>query len=163
MSTREQFITGPLGKTPTTLIGCNITTASGSGKYNFAPQYRQDSNLRVVSSGALTAATYKNIISISGSGVLNYLAIYAEDATSRDMYVKITLDGNLVLERSVLTNVTTGAGLTAIGSSHILVNTDSQFQIGADFVPFSNSCVIAIKSSLTETDKISTLYRARTI
>ena len=151
-----------LSKPPTAIIGSNVTTAS---TYNWSQRFTVanalgQSNIRTTLSGAMTAATYKEILAVTGSGVLNFAGVAAEDATSRDLYIKVLIDGVQVCERSMLTCVTAGSGVVCVGTLFYDGTTSSSLTF--DQIPFASSLSIQIKSSLTETDKLLTLYHYRT-
>jgi len=107
-----------------------------------------DTNTKVFLSGVLTADTYKSILSIpSGRGVIFRAGVKTNDSTSRTVGLKIVLDGTTVFDAISSVTAQISSGLVGIGD---VVNAGPQPP-----VPFNTSLDIQIKSSLTETDKIS--------
>lgn len=107
-------------------------------------------------SGVLTAATYKDVITLTGRGVLNLAAVKANDATSRTVHIKLTIDGTTVVEATG-TTATTHYGFVPVGFV-----SPAGAAVSLDQVPFETSCVVAIKSSITETDKLAFASAYRT-
>lgn len=111
-----------------------------------------------VASGSLTADTYPGTgqIEITGEGVLNLLYFYVTDTTSRDVTIKIEVDGTQIIEDSLSTITTANSGGILVG-----MGTNSMGAIALDQIPFSSSLKIFLKSSVTETDKCYLKYIAR--
>ena len=139
MSNLSQFIGG--NKPPKALV--NYAT---SGVAGYVASYGQSTL-----SGALTAATLKEVLNVSGSGVVNYVAAFVADATSRTLSVKVIVDGITVADirsgaitTSLYGLAAVGGGITSTGGTTI------------DHLTFNTSLVVQIASSLSETDKITT-------
>lgn len=124
-------------------VSADMPTVGGTG-------WREGNNLRYTLSGALTANTYKTVLSVSGVGELNFCALSTLDATSRNCSLRITADGVVVYEKTVV----------ALGSQKAIVGVggiDSSVSGGAAKfapVPFFASLTVELKSHLTETDKV---------
>ena len=152
-----------LSKPPTAILGGTGTATSTQDAWGTANLIaRPGQNLRLTLSGALTAATYKEIVAVTGAGVLNFAGVYAVDTTSRDIYIKVLIDGVQVVERSILTVVTTGVGPVCVGSTQY-DNTNGVASHTFDQIPYTSSLSIQIKSSLTETDKLTLAAYYRTV
>lgn len=102
---------------------------------------------KVVLSGALTATVYKEMLAVSGSGCISQCVVYAVDTTSRTMGLKLVIDGVTVFDATSATCTAANAGISALGSGSTLQP-----------VFFNTSLSISIKSSLSETNKISVGY-----
>ena len=137
MSNLSQFIGG--NKPPKALV--NYAT---SGVAGYTAAYGQSTL-----SGALTAATLKEMLNVSGSGVVNYVAAFVADSTSRTLRVKVIVDGITVADITSSAITTPLYGLIAVGAG-VASNTT------IDHLTFNTSLVVQIASSLTETDKITT-------
>lgn len=103
-------------------------------------------------SGALTADTYSELVSISAPGSLRFCGVYRIDATSRTVGLKIVLDGVTVLADIDAALASSGTGWIGVG-----------FAIGAnnggfEAIRFNASLSIHVRSSVTETDKIVLVY-----
>jgi len=142
--------TSPLLRTPTALTQ---KTDFGSGIASLSMTHA-----KATLSGALTANTYKSMVSVTGGGVLSLAAVTAVDTTSRDMAIRITLDG--VVINTATTTATTVADRGAVGVGHVVMSGSTPMVLPQD-LPFSTSCLIEIKSSLTETDKLTLYYALR--
>jgi hypothetical protein len=160
MSSASQFFGG--AKPPKLLVGSDDT-----GTLVVVPASLLDAgfgeklNLRTMLSGATTAGVYKSLVSVSGSGVLSVLLLQSITAGPRDMHAKVTIDGVVVLERQ---KNAAGAlrGCNVVGSLHATTGTGGFSFFNSDYLPFSKSLDISIKSSLSETDQISIAYRYHT-
>jgi hypothetical protein len=95
-------------------------------------------------SGAVTAATYKDILTISGGGIIWTAAVGVVDTTSRTVGLRLVLDGVTVFDAISAAITTANNGFYAVFST----------TYNPRVISFRNSCVIGIKSSLSETDKI---------
>jgi len=127
------------------VIGAGIADANGA---------------KQVLSGALTAATYKELLAISGSGVLEMAYAKAMDATSRTVGLKIIIDGTTVFDAVSGTTTTADTCVLAVGNrGYFAAGINSYLTRGA--VPFNSSLSIQAKSSLSETDKVAVGYAYR--
>lgn len=106
-------------------------------------------------SGALTASTFKIMVNITGtSGKVPICAVVTKDATARVISLRITLDGSYV-------TTITSSSISSSGYAIIAAGTTASSTVLIDGEPlrFKTSCLIEISSSLTETDKISLVYK----
>lgn len=140
------------GERPVRALFQNEDTVASSAPVFNGAAWRAANNLRYALSGALTAATYKDMISVSGAGVLKFCAVAAVDATSRDISIRVTIDGVIVYEKTMTSIVTVDKGVVGIGACAAISTTD--YAVTFDRIAFNASAVIAIKSSRTETDKL---------
>lgn len=141
------------GRRPVRAIFGGDSTSAASMPSIGDPLWREANQLRQTLSGALTANTYKTVLSFSGAGELNFCALSTVDATSRNCSLRITADGVVVYEKTV---VSLGSQKAIVGVGGI----DSSVANGAAKfapVPFFASLTVELKSSLTETDKILAL------
>lgn len=113
--------------------------------------WRTANNLRKVLAGALTANTYKSILSISGAGRVRFACAAVADSTARTVSVRIVSDGVVVFERSVAFTGYADLGILAIGGmDSTTVNAPVRF----GDLAFNASLSVDVRSSLTETDKL---------
>lgn len=107
-------------------------------------------------SGAMTANTLKQILSVTGRGCINWLGFWTADATSRTVRAKITIDGVVVLD-------STSAAISTVLAGGIYIGEQYNGYVG-EFDPtyFNQSLLIEMASSLTETDKLAIAYRYKT-
>jgi hypothetical protein len=103
---------------------------------------------REVLSGALTASTLKDVVSITGSGQIPYLAAYAKNATSRTVRLVVVVDGSTVFDATSSALSSNGSGLYAAGFNGAPGNP----------IRFNASCLIRVASSLSETDNVAVGY-----
>lgn len=115
----------------------------------------------LTASGAMTATVYKAVVSVSGPGVLNLALCNCADGTARDIAMKVVLDGTQVVEVSAAAVALAGGGLVAAGWA--AAPTSGVPSVQFDQLPFLNSMVVSIKSSLTETDKMNYGVYYRTV
>jgi hypothetical protein len=151
MSAIEQFFGGQ--RAPKTLVnGTNVAAAVCTNIYTAST-----SPAKTTLSGAMTAATLKTALSLTGQGTVSYIALRANDATSRTVRLKITIDGVVVFDPGVsAANITAGRGITAIGAT---TADGASLQTGIVLQPiyYNNSFLVEIASSLTETDSLTFL------
>jgi hypothetical protein len=127
------------------------STASADMPTMGTSAWRNANNLRKVLAGALTANTYKSILSISGAGRLRFACAAVADSTSRTASVRIVSDGVVVLERSVAFTGYSDVGILAVGGmDQTSVNLTARF----GDLAFNASLSIDVRSSLAETDKL---------
>ena len=141
MSTLSQFAGG--AATRTIVNAFSSGGVSGSGL-----TAGQSTGSREVLSGALTAATLKDIVSITGGGQMSYLVAYAKNATSRTIRLVVILDGTTVFDATSSAGSANGSGVIAVGRP------------GASGSPirWNASCLIRVASSLSETDNVAVGY-----
>ena len=161
MSSASQFFGGG-AKPPKLLVGSNdtgTTVISPLGAFDTALGAKL--NLRTTASGATTAGAYKSLVSVAGSGVLSVLLMQSLTTGPRDMFIKVTIDGVVVLERQK-NAASTHHIVNAVGGLHSTSGTNAVSFFSTDYVPFSKSLDISVKSSLSETDQIAIAYRYHT-
>lgn len=132
-------------RVPTALIGSAANT-----NYIFPIQtvlQSRLSNIKVSSSGAVTAGTLKTALTVTGAGCLQFVLVTTTDNTPRTLRTKITLDGNVVYDYTTGNITSADAGIHAIGAGN---NTN---MIIYEQVFFNRSCLVEFASSLSETDK----------
>ena len=154
------FNVSPLTSPPKVIV--NQWSAGGAAPKNFAMYSYQIDAIKSVLSGALTAATYKELLAITGAGVLELAIVSAVDVTSRTFGIKLVFDGITAFD--AITGVTTNDqdyGMIAVG--HGYTTPASVYAIQPRDYPFNSSLSISVKSSLSETDKIRLWYQYRTI
>ena len=112
-------------------------------------------NIKAYSSGALTADTYKELISVTGGGVVQCAMCRTMDTTSRTVGLKIVIDGVTVFDAVSSAITASNKGLIAIGGG----GPESTYSVPlhAEPQPFFSSLSISIKSSVSETDKVELL------
>lgn len=130
------------------IFGSDLTTAADMPGIGLSA-WREANQLRQTLSGALTANTYKTVLSVSGAGELNFCALSTVDAIGRNCSLRITADGVVVYEKTIV----------ALDSQKAIVGVggiDSSISSAAKFapVPFFASLTVELKSSLSETDKV---------
>lgn len=107
-------------------------------------------------SGALTADTYKTLVTISTRGWLRLCGVYRLDATSRTLGLKIVMDGTTVID-----DVDAAATLNGLGWFGVGIHDDT-FGISQEYIRFNSSLSLQVKSSLSETDKVALVYSVGT-
>ena len=113
----------------------------------------------VLLSGALTATVYKELVSLSTPGILRLCGIVSEYATSRTLGLKVIIDGVVVFDEVSSAITTAREGFFAVGNTYFR-NQTSTPAATAEFESFgfNSSLSILVKSSITETDKVSLQY-----
>lgn len=148
MSTLSQFSGGAATR--------SIVNAFSSGGVSSAGNLNAGTSgnaSREVLSGALTANTLKDLLSVSGSGQVPYLSAYSKDATSRTIRMVVIVDGTTVFDATSNAIAGTNNGILAagyVGSSN--AGTPSHP------IRFNSSLLVRVASSLTETDKVAIAY-----
>jgi hypothetical protein len=108
-------------------------------------------------SGGVTANILKTYFSDTGAGVISSLAVKVNDATSRTIRVKVTVDGSPtpVFDSTSAASSVNVRGLIVCGSGSF-----SSAGIVPEIPPiyYKSSILIEFASSLTETDKF-TIFR----
>lgn len=150
MSNLSQFFGGD--NPPTALLG---GTPNGSSAYDvFSAISVSRFSLPVVSSGAMTAGVYKNVLTVSGSGVLNFAA-FGSIGGPRTISLRITIDGTVVY--SATTSSGNERGL--VGAGALIWETSTYASVALDQIPFNTSLVIDVASSDTTGGDIALAYR----
>ena len=106
-------------------------------------------------SGALTADTYKEMVSLSDSGILRLCGAFVLDTTSRTVGLKIVIDGTTVYDHVSPAITTTSEGFYSVGYGAAPAG---QGFAAFESFQFNNSLSISVKSSLSETDKVGLIY-----
>lgn len=115
-------------------------------------------------SGALTANTLATILNITGTaGQMPALAVATNDATSRTIRVKVTVDGTSVYDFTSAATTTSGNGVSIVGfNTNLLLSGGSTQMTASAPIKFRSSLKIEIASSLSETDKLTAYYKYNT-
>jgi len=129
-------------KTPATVVGLFDTGQLS----NIISNNVSVAGLNSTLSGALTANTYKNVVSVAAPGRLLVAAAYRNNTTSRSVGLRITLDGVVFYDVFDLVNTSLGRG--PVGSG---ITVPTGFNMSNYHF---NTLSVDIKSSLTETDGI---------
>ena len=149
------FNSGGLNAPPTSIVnGCSggtLLSASGGGT---TPGTMDAISGKKYLSGALTAITYKELVSVTGPGVISsaYVQSVYGDTTSRTIGLKITIDGRDVFSAISAASTIANDGLVGVGLA-------SSGRAGfAQVMPepkmFDSSLSISVRSSLNESDKL---------
>jgi hypothetical protein len=108
---------------------------------------------RSLDSGSTTANTLKTIFSATGGGVIHGLIARSNNATSRTIRARLTLDGVVVFDSTSAAIASANAGGIVVGGW------SSASGLHAPTVAvFASTATFEIASSLTETDGIQTQY-----
>ena len=134
----------------------SIINAASSGGLGFAQSIAPTFDAKKTLSGALTANTYKEIVSVSGPGVISMAAVFTVDATSRAMGIKVVIDGITIFDAASAAEAYANCLMVAIG---YITRNDAAGFLASEKIPFNSSLSVSIKSSLAETDKIALLCK----
>ena len=148
MSTFSQFVGGAA---TTSIVNYYSSGGVSSGS---TLSSGNASNSKKVLSGALTANTLATILSVSGGGEVPLLFAAVEDATSRTLRVRVTVDGTVVYDATTSAITTLGHGQVVAGQ----VADTSYVAASASGIRFNASLLVEIASSLSETNKVSLSY-----
>ena len=111
--------------------------------------------------GAVTAGVLKTVLSISGTaGRMPMLLVGSANATSRTIRCRVTVDGQAspyAFDSTTTDNESNNIGIAVAG----YYNTTSG-GIPDNVITWSNSIVVEVASSLTETDFIFVAYKYTT-
>ena len=110
-----------------------------------------------VLSGALTANTYANLISVNTPGVLEICGLVPVDATARTITLSILVNGQEIFVQGIATSATTSS-LIGVGAPASKDGSNLVYVI-PEPLRFTTSLLIRIKSTLTETDKLRLYYQ----
>ena len=114
-----------------------IAIAGGTGLFN----------AKNVATGALTANTLANLLTLTGSGRCSMAAVASVDATARTHRLQIIVDGSVAFDATSASTAAGGSGIFAAGA------TVSSALIPGDPIYFNSSFSINYASSLSETGK----------
>ena len=103
-------------------------------------------------SGALTADTYLELVSLSTPWWLRVCGVFRVDGTSRTVGLKIIIDGTTVIDAVDAAIGSSERGWYAIGGGINIT------MMALEGIRFNASLSLQIKSSITETDKIALKY-----
>src|SRR3990167_9251445 len=132
---------------PKTLVNAHSSGGSaGTALTNIANQGKD------ILSGALTADTYKEVLAITGAGAASFIGAKVADTTSRTIGLKVVVDGVTVFDATTAALTAASAGGIAVGVPS--VNTGYP-TMPTDRIDWKTSLSVSIKSSVTETDKVS--------
>lgn len=145
MSTLGQFVGG---ERVASLVG---TPQTSTAMANVSAQ----AAATVALSGAMTSAVLKTALTITGRGRVNWLGMYCNDATSRTLRMKITLDGTVIRDTTSAAIAVSLSGFVGLGSGKYVA--DAPAVVFQPLV-FNATLLVEIASSLTETDKASFAY-----
>ena len=149
MSTYSQFT----GGAPTTSI-VNFYSSGGVSSGS-ALSSGTASNSRSVLSGALTANALKTLLTVTGGGEVPLLFVSTQDATSRTLRVRVTVDGAVVFDATSSAIAASNQGTVVMGQP---VST-SYLAAVSPGIRFNSSLVVEAASSLSETDKVLLAYQ----
>lgn len=121
-----------------------VATSLESASMDTAAQH---ANATRTLSGAMAAATLQTALSISGRGRVNLACLYQNDATSRTIRMKITLDGTVIKDHTSATSTTANKGFCGIG---VCTYVGGPSVVIYQPVKFSSSLLIQIASSRIE-------------
>lgn len=107
-------------------------------------------NAKGILSGALTANVYKSLLSVTGRGRLRFIGARQEDTTSRQVGLKLTIDGTIVFQALGAVSTQNGGGVVAVGTMNAV-----DYGQESDGVYFNHSFSVEVSSTITETDKVS--------
>ena len=147
MSTLSQFTGGGVTRTIV-----NAFSSGGVSSGNVPANVGTNMG-REVLSGALTANTLKDIVSVTGSGQMELITAYAKNATSRTIRLVVVVDGATVFDATSNAVTGNGNGLVAVGQA-----LSGGGVARSAPVRFNSSCVIRVASSLSETDLVAIGY-----
>lgn len=119
----------------------------------------QNANCLSTLSGDMTAGVLKTAYSATGKGRVNFFAVYCNDATSRTIRIKVTVNGSAVAyDKTSAAIEISGGGVIAIGSGQPSV---SGVPVLFQPIDYTSGILIEFASSLTETgNKLTTAINA---
>lgn len=148
----------PLTSPPKTIV--NFHSAGGGAAipitgdgYNY---YRK------TLSGALVANVYKELLAVTGAGVVDLVVGVAQDTTSRTLGLKIIIDGVTVFDAITAACTTHWGAIVGVGLPILFSGEGPTHSVIPVEIPFNGSLSLQVKSSLSETDKISLVSHYRT-
>jgi len=103
-------------------------------------------------SPSLTIGTWYTLINISGAGVLNWFSVYESHSTSKNVSIRITLDGVVCLDMASSGNISNNSGHVAVGFFN-----GSNYAVAPDFIPYISSLKIEVKSNVA--GNLSCVYK----
>lgn len=162
MSTSAQFRSL---RVPSALVGNNAAWSTTIGSF-MSTAVANKCNLRTLLSGAVTANTWKTLVSVTGAGVVHYCSLHANNATSKQSKLRITADG-IVLVDSLMPGAAAANhqayGAHGIGLAAQFDSTNQWHNVFVlDWIPFNASLLIEMQSTVSETDGHFLAYNYRT-
>jgi hypothetical protein len=151
--------TGPI--TPRVIV--NRESVGGQMLNNFAPMGAAVflyTPAKVINSGAMAANTFTPILNIAGGGVLSFLRVMVNDPTTRNLSVRVTLDGVVVFYATSAPCSTSNNYMEIVGSTFL--GQSSVPCLSLDAIPFSKSMLVEVASNIAEsaaTISVLTVYR----
>lgn len=139
------------------LVG-NAST-SGSDVLTYAPTAATlaANNVQQILAGTTVADTYKTLLNVTGAGFVNFLAGRTLNATSRNMAIRLTLDGIVVGERNIVGATAIGRTLVCVGSVQGSFASTTVAPLTFSKTRFNKSLLVEMQSSLAETNFIAAL------
>ena len=110
--------------------------------------------------GPLTSTVLKNVLEVNSPGVLNWLGVWTADATSRTLRVQITMDGIVVFNNTSSAIAVSGSGVVIVGGGTYGSGGDASAVMQP--LAYTQSLLIEVASSITETDKSTVGYNNET-
>lgn len=135
-------------KPPTSILPTKTT----AGVISVTPGMGAGTNIL---SGALTATVYKELVSLATSGILRLCGVKVADTTSRTIGLKVVIDGVTVFDETSPAITLNNSGILAVG--HTTGGGGGNSTVFESF-KFNKTLSLQIKSSLTETDKVTLAY-----
>lgn len=130
--------TAIMGRSTMTPLAALISSTAGFNS-NIGEQYL---------SGEMSAGIYKQVLNVATPGVLKLALVASNNTTSRNISMRLTLNGVVVYDVTAVAVALAQRGLVPVGSS--ISSQPPTF----DNIPF-DTMSIDIKSSLTETDALT--------
>ena len=158
MSTLSQFSGGT--RVPKMLV--NRASSGGVTDAGVLLGLANTAGIKVVTSGALTAATLVTVLSLTGQGAVGILACAGVDNTTRAHRMKVTVDGVVVFDATTDSSSSWYAGIVVTGGLFLNGSAYNSILAVPDYIPFNSSFLVEYASSLTETAKTNFGYIYRT-
>lgn len=154
MTTLQTFFGPPA---TTSIVGFDSTAQSDNITIPITAPTRSGGNLRQYLAGTTVANTYKTVLSVTGAGYLRVLLGHTINATSRNFAMRLTLDGVVVAEKSIVGANGVGRAFVMVGSIDANFSAGTTLPVAHSNIRFNKSMLIEMQSSLAETDFIAAL------
>jgi len=103
-------------------------------------------------SGALTANTYKDLLTVTGQGVIDICAAHVVPAAARTVGLKLAIDGASVFD-AVSASTSTSGGIAAIGTN--VYTAANSGRVGKGFPrTYTNGFVASVKCDNAASNEI---------
>ncbi|MFA5261330.1 MAG: hypothetical protein WC450_08895 [Candidatus Omnitrophota bacterium] len=113
-------------------------------------------------SGALTADTYKAILTVTGSGVIGLCVAAAMDTTSRTVGLKLQIGSGTPFDAVSSAITVGGKGIVAIGTQKDYAGADHVTIAPSFYYTYTDGFILSVKTSVAaETDKIRAIVNYR--